>query len=280
MKQRLHIKLVVLFVLFTSALLTAGNDITTPGARAVGLANAVVAVSDGWSIHHNQAGLGFLKQSSAGAYYENRFLLPELAVNGGYFATLTKFGTIGVSARSFGYSLYRESKVGIAYARSFGPNLSIGMQLNWEQVMLNDIYGNRNTLTAEIGALYKFNDKFTLGAHLYNPTRSSLADFNNERLPTIIRFGLSYKVNRKTMLVGEVEKNIYAPESFKAGLDYELVSVLYLRAGVSNNPLRNTAGFGLKLKQLQVDFAASFTQAFGFTPHFGLTYHFGREKKD
>ena len=258
----------------------AGNDITTPGARAVGLANAVVTLSDGWSIHNNQAGLGFLKNTSAGAYYENRFLISELALSGGYFAMPTKFGVFGLSARSFGYQLYRESKVGVAYAKTFGPNLSIGIQLNWEQVMLGDIYGNRNGLTAEIGAQYKFNDKFKLGAHIYNPTRTSLAEFNNERLPTILRFGISYQLNKKILMLGEVEKNIYAQESFKGAIEYELVSVLFLRVGVSNNPLRNTAGFGIKLKKLQIDFAASFTQNFGFTPHFGLTYQFTSEKEN
>lgn len=258
--------------------LTAGNDITTPGARAVGLANSVVTISDGWSIHNNQAGLGFLKNASAGAYYENRFLISELALSGGYFALPTKFGVFGLSARSFGYQLYRESKVGVAYAKSFGPNLSIGMQLNWEQIMLGDIYGNRNALTAEIGAQYKFNDKFKLGAHIYNPTQTSLAEFDNERLPTILRFGLGYQLNKKILMLAEVEKNIYAKESFRGAIEYELVSVLFLRVGVSNNPLRNTAGFGVKLKKLQFDFAASFTESFGFTPHFGLTYQFSGEK--
>ena len=74
----------------------AGNEDLPLGARSSGMGNASVSLSDVWSAHHNQAGLGFVRDISAGAYYENRFLLKELSIKGGVVALPVKGGTFGL----------------------------------------------------------------------------------------------------------------------------------------------------------------------------------------
>jgi hypothetical protein len=48
--------------------------------------------------------------------------------------------------------------------------------------------------------------------------------------------------------------------------------VLSLSIGSANNPVYLTFGTGVKLKQFQIDFAASFHQILGFSPHLGLSF--------
>jgi hypothetical protein len=268
--------LLILVYSFANFSLKAGNDNMPIGARAAGLSNSTLALSDVWSVHHNQAGLGFLKNASAGAYYESRFLLPELALKGAVVALpLSKLpGTFGVSFRSFGYSLYSESKIGLAYGRAFGDNLSIGMQFNYQQVRIGDVYGNRNVFTVEAGMQYRLNPKLTIAAHVYNPNRAKLTTLDQDRLPSVIRFGFNYKFSDKLFLAFETEKDTYNPAVFRGGIEYLMGDVLFLRAGFGTNPFANSFGFGLKLKRLQVDFAGNFHPVLGFTPQSSLTYQF------
>lgn len=268
--------LLILVYSFANFSLKAGNDNMPIGARAAGLSNSTLALSDVWSVHHNQAGLGFLKNASAGAYYESRFLLPELALKGAVVALpLSKLpGTFGISFRSFGYSLYSESKIGLAYGRAFGDNLSIGMQFNYQQVRIGDVYGNRNVFTVEAGMQYRLNPKLTIAAHIYNPNRAKLTTLDQDRLPSVIRFGFNYKFSDKLFLAFETEKDTYNPAVFRGGIEYLMGDVLFLRAGFGTNPFANSFGFGLKLKRLQVDFAGNFHPVLGFTPQSSLTYQF------
>src|SRR5262245_32490142 len=83
------------------------------GARPAGIANAAVTLSDAWSVSHNQAGLGTMEHAAASVYFENRFLISELALKAFAFALPVKgSGTFAISASQFGYSKYNESKAG------------------------------------------------------------------------------------------------------------------------------------------------------------------------
>src|ERR1035437_8115885 len=96
----------------------AGNEDFPIGARSAAMGNASVSLSDVWSVQHNQAGLGFVRNVSAGVYYENRFLLKELSVKGGVFAMPVKGGTFGLCITNFGYSLYSENKYSLSFAKA------------------------------------------------------------------------------------------------------------------------------------------------------------------
>lgn len=263
-----------LFSVAFSCALSAGNDNIPIGARQAGIAHTAVTLSDVWAVHHNQAGLGFVQKSAAGVYYENRFLLPELGLSGAVLALPVKTGTFGLSIRNFGYSLYSESKIGLAYGRAFGEQLSIGIQLNYQNVRFADVYGVRNMFTAEIGAIYKLSPELTVGAHVYNPNRTRLSDFADERLPAVMRLGLRYQFSDKLFIAGETEKDSHNDPVFRGGIEYVIADVLVLRTGISGNPLNNTFGIGLRMKKLQLDLAGTFHPVLGFTPQFSLTYQF------
>jgi hypothetical protein len=276
MKSRLFL---FTFMLVGSYSLLAGNDNLPIGARSAALSNASVTLSDAWSAHHNQAGLGFLTKATAGVYYESRFLLPELALSGAVVALplANKKGTFGFSYRNFGYKLYSESKAGLSYSRAFGEDLSFGTQINYQQIRIGDAYGNRNVLTFEMGVQYRVAKSLMLGAHVFNPNRTKLTEINQDRLPAVIRLGLRYNFSKNLFLSVETEKDTYNPAVFRAGLEYMAGSVLFLRAGFGTNPFSSAFGFGLLLKNLKVDFAGSFHPVLGFTPQASLTYDFARK---
>ncbi len=252
----------------------AGNENNPLGARSSGMGNASVSLNDVWSAHHNQAGLGFVRDISAGAYYENRFLLKEISIKGGVAALPIKGGTFGLCISNFGYSLYSENKYSLSFAKTFGDKLSAGIAMDYLSTKIAEGYGSKGVLAAEFGIQAKPLKGLTIGAHVFNPTRSKLSDYNDERLPTIIRFGGDYNFSDKVTLAAETEKDMAKKAIFKAGLEYKPVKELYLRVGVGTNPTLTSFGFGINLKNLKIDVSGNYHQTLGISPQLGLTYTF------
>lgn len=264
---------------FISTISFAGNEDYPIGARSAAMGNASVSLSDVWSAHHNQAGLGFVRNVSAGVSYENRFLIKEISVRGGVVAVPVKGGTFGLCITNFGFNLYSENKYSLSFAKAFGEKFSIGIAMDYLTTRIAEGYGTRGVLAAEIGMQAKPIKGLTIGVHAFNPTRAKLADYNNERLPTIIRLGADYEFSEKVILAIETQKDIQYKAEFKAGIEYKAVKEFYLRMGISTNPLLSTFGFGLNLKNLKVDFAGSYHQTLGFSPQLGLSYIFTKAEK-
>ena len=254
--------------------LLAGGDNNPIGGRSAGMAHASVTLSDLWSVHHNQAGLAFVEKPEAGLFSESRFLVPGVGLRGLVAAIPTSSGTFGVTLSQFGFSSYNESKVGLAFARKFGENLSFGLQLDYLRTHIAENYGNRNMLSVELGVLAKLSDDLTFGAHVYNPNRAKISDFNDERTPAIMRMGFNYRFSEKVIIAIETEKDIDFKPVFKAGIEYHITKPLYLRTGIASNPFLNSYGFGLELKQFKFDFATSYHATLGYTPHLSISYAF------
>ena len=109
----------------------ASGDNYHIGGRSAAMGSSSVMLQDRWAIHHNQAGLAWLDQKTVGAYYESRYTTSALGLQGGAFVLPMDVGTFGLSVSAFGYSLYNETKVGLAYARKLSPMFSVGIQLDY-----------------------------------------------------------------------------------------------------------------------------------------------------
>ncbi len=250
----------------------AGNEDFPIGARSSAMGNASVSLSDVWSAQHNQAGLGFVRDYSAGVYYENRFLLKELSIKGAAIAVPVRAGTFGLCITSFGYTQYSENKYSLSFAKAFGNKLSAGIALDYLSTKIAEGYGSRSVFAAEAGIIAKPLKNLAIGAHVYNPTRAKLSSYNDERLPTIIRLGADYSFSDKVILAIETEKDIAQKALFKAGMEYKAVKEFYLRIGIATNPTLSSFGFGINLKNLKIDFAANYHQVLGISPQVGLSY--------
>ncbi len=269
----------LLFFLTLACIAKSGNEDFPIGARSSAMGNASVSLSDVWSAHHNQAGLGFVRDYSAGVYYENRFLLKELSTKGGAIAVPVKGGTFGFCVTSFGYQAYSENKYSLSFAKAFGNKLSAGIAMDYLTTKIAEGYGSKGVFAAEVGIIAKPIKNLTIGAHVYNPTRAKLAEYNEERLPTIIRLGGNYSFSDKVILAIETEKDIQKKAIFKGGIEYKAVKEFYLRIGVATNPTLTCFGFGVNLKNLKIDFAANYHQVLGISPQLSLTYSIKRNEK-
>jgi hypothetical protein len=264
--------LVFLFLIIFSTNLRAANDNFPFGGRQAGMGNAAVAVYDFWALSHNQAGLARQQYAAGGFYFENRYLTKEMGLGAAGFALPAAGGVFGLSVTYFGYSQYHESKFGLSYARSFGERLSAGVQLNYLYTFIGEGYGRAGNLAAEMGVIYELLPGLQIGAHLFNPTRARIAEFNDERIPTIMRLGFAYNFSDRVLLSFETEKDLERDAVFRLGLEYGITENIYLRGGLGTNPTTNAFGFGMVLGNLRIDLATSFHHVLGYSPQASLIY--------
>lgn len=263
--------LIALLVGFT---LEASNENYPVGSRQAAMANAAVMRPDLWSLWHNQAGLGFLSQTTFGIHYENKFIVDEYGYQAFGLAVPTKYGTMGLAISYFGYKLYNEKKFGLAYSRAFGDRFSFGLQVDYLHTHIDMDYGNEGAAVFEAGIMAKPIDNLYIGVHVYNPTQVKMANTEEEQLPTIYRFGVGYSITDRAFIGVEYEKDIEYKTRFKAGLEYEAVKNFYLRTGILTEPFENTFGLGYKYGNIYADIAFTNHPELGLTPHFSMLYSF------
>ena len=238
------------------------------------MGNTSVAFFDCWSGFNNQAGLGWCQRFSAGAYYENRFLLKELSLKAIGVVLPVKKGAFGLSFSHFGFSLYNEIKTGLAFGMRFGDAFAAGIQLDYLRFHVGDDYGTKNLFTFEIGVQYRAKEKLCLGVHIFNPIPFKLTDDPVERLPSVIRLGIAWQTSRNFITSAEVEKDLVNKPIIKAGIEYHFVEPLYIRIGFLTNPAQFTFGFGLEFGKLSFDIASSYHMVLGFSPQGSIVYLF------
>ena len=105
-----------------------------------------------------------------------------------------------------------------------------------------------------------------------NPNRAKLAEFTDERLPTLLKLGLKYDFSKKVTVFTEVAKDIDFDANVLVAVEYKAIDLLYFRAGYATNPALSSFGFGLNLDQFKLDFASGFDSNLGFSPQVSLSY--------
>ena len=246
------------------------------GARSCSLAHASSCLIDVWSSRNNQGSLGFIKQSNVGAFYENRFFVKELSQSGFASVVPMKKGTFGLAYSTIGYKLYRESHVTLAYGMQLNETVSLGIGMDYLTTRISDIYGKAHALTGSFGLTVKLLSNLRIATHIYNPFRASITRYNNEKIPTIFKFGTQYIFSQKVFLVAEAEKTSRQKTNIKLGIEYNPASKIYLRVGGCTYPSQVSFGIGVLYKGLNIDVSSMFHSVLGVSPQIGLHYTFDK----
>ncbi|MBN2349231.1 MAG: hypothetical protein JXJ22_10355 [Bacteroidales bacterium] len=266
--------LLILFLCLVPKLFAVSDNYPS-GARESGMANVGVMVFDVWSNYHNQAGLARLNALTLGFHYENRYAVEEYGLQSFAIAIPSFGGTIGFNYSFFGYSGYNENKIGLAFGKSFGKRFAGGIQIDGFYVHVGDSYRNSWAIAAEAGILAEPVDNLFIGAHIYNPTGSGFAQYEDVKIPVILQVGMGYQFSENLFLGVETEKKMDTQIVFKTAAEYQIVNSIFLRAGVTSFKISSYSfGVGAVYKRLKADIAFSQHNIMGFTPHMSMIYEF------
>ena len=231
---------------------------------------------DVFSFVNNQAALAQVKNPTAGVYGEKRFLLNETSLYTAALAVPSSLGNFGVSVKYFGFKNFNESQVGLAYGRSLGNKVDIGVQFNYYGYRV-PTYNSDNTVNFEIGAIVHLTDKLNAGVHVYSPVGGEFSK-TNEKLTSAYTFGLGYDASERFFVSAELVKEEDYPVNLNAGVQYRFAKQFFARAGIASATSAAYAGVGLGWGNFRLDLNGSYHPQLGWSPGLLLVMNMGKKE--
>ena len=267
------------------------------GAEAISMGESQVAATDDlYASYWNPAGLTRLKKPQIALMHNEWFagINHEFV---GFAVPLGNIGTVGVSSSylSFGElqgrdrdgnetTIFRPYDLALilSYARSFGSALAFGTNAKFLREQIADETGTG--IAFDFGGLYNFSGMpLSLGfnaQHLGPRVRFVEEAFG---LPVTFRLGVAYKLwNDALTLTTDIIRPSDNDLAAGIGAGYTIGNILHLRTGykykIGGNDLGAisglTGGFGLTLRQFQLDYALVPFGVLGLTHRFSLVANF------
>lgn len=267
-------KIYLLCFLFPASDFADAQSLRKPIAAAyTGLGAYSINHIDVFSISANQAALAQMKNMSMGVYGEKRFSLDATNMYSSIFVLPTEEGNFGFQADYFGYKNYNESQLGLAYARSLGSKLDMGIKFNYYSFRIPS-YQSSSAMTFEIGAIAHLTQQLNAGFHFYNPVGGNLSKTDNEKMGSIYKFGIGYEASENFLVSAEIVKQEDLPVNVNAGVAYNFSKQFFARMGVASENESPYAGAGVSWKNIRLDVSVSYHPQLGLSPGLMLIVNF------
>lgn len=258
--------------LWKIAIAQTGTEAFPKGGRSMGMGNANVTIGDVWSIFNNIGGLSKIDFSQATFSYDHRLGIDELTTLAAGAALKVKNKAFGLGISSFGSEYFSQNQIGIGFSNKLGI-ASLGIKVSYLQTSIEG-FGRGAAAVIEFGGVAELTPELFFGAHVYNITRAKFGKNSDDRLPTTVKAGISYRPSSKLMVNLEAEKDILLDPLLKIGLEYNLLERIRARVGMNTNPGKFFFGIGFRPKRFHIDYALTQHPSLGNTHHFSFNYLF------
>lgn len=225
------------------------------GGRNAGIAGASITLGDSYSLFNNVGGIARISKHSIFVSYQNRYGIEQFQVVGAGAIYSHEIGNAGIGFFKFGDDIYSEQRIHLALGHKV-QMVSLGLGLDLLQYSISGI-GTKQALVIQFGGVVELSKKIWIGAHIYNVNQAKLRTEFNERIPVLMKTGLSYRPSTELMINMEVEKDLLFEETFKAGMEYMIIDHVFMRTGIRTQPFIGAFGIGFHPKNLQFDYAFS-----------------------
>jgi hypothetical protein len=276
MKISLKFIIVLLFVSFR--LNYAQFELIDIGAKPISLGGAFTSLANNSNaVYYNPAGISQIPFREVSIFYSPApFGLKELANGSVNYIEPTKFGTFGLSAKTYGFELYKEITVTATYSNNYKKKIFYGANINYYNLKIQN-YGSASTFGVDIGGLAYLTDFLRWGFAAFNLNRPKIGT-QDDKLPQVYRTGVSIQPRKELNFVLDVEKDTRYTTSVKAGIEYSLYEMIDLRAGIGTEPTKFSGGVGLYYSIFEIDYGFYNHQDLGLTHQGTITINFGGKK--
>jgi hypothetical protein len=245
---------------------------TVRGARATGLGGAAVAVEgDVWASYTNPACLPNSSETCIGVEFSpalygiGELKRGAISITGGL-----PTGMCALSISGFGFELYRELSVGVAWAHALTEHVVLGIGVNLYSLAIHQ-YGNDRTVGLDVGMLVQVTPAISYGVSFRNANRPSIGS-DREPLPQTMGMGVGVRPFPDALVALSAEKDSHYPFELCIGMEYVLEHLVTVRLGAVNEPSSISAGIGVHLSTLRVDYAYKVHPDLGGTHCFSLSF--------
>ncbi len=268
----------LVFLLFTYAgsVLHAQRFSANHGAHTLAMGGSAVALQGAFSAVNNQAGLAEQENLLVGVSFHYLYHTIEMSERAAFLAVPSRYGVWFGSVSDYGFSEYRETKLGLGFSRQFGELFSMALQFDYLSILFSPEQGAEASYTFEGGVIFSLVEDLDLGMHVFNPLGSAIkAAYHAVEVPAVVRLGLAYQLEESLLLHTELE--VVAGQSYSPqfGVEYKTGSTLSLRAGVAGRPFIYSFGCGVTRGMVTLDAAAYFHRDLGFSSAMSILLTFG-----
>lgn len=261
-----------LFFLLLFQPLHASFD-TKKGTRPLGIGGAFTGLANSVdAVYYNPAGLWLLSAPAGLVYYSAPFGLKDLQTVSGVGVYPMPWGTPAVHVESYGFDLYRETTLGATFSRSIGERLAWGATVNYYHLRIQDA-GSASALGLDAGLLTRPHEKLSIGFFARNVNRPSIA---GEKLPQIFSMGAAVAATSFLTIAVDAYKDVRFPVDVRVGTEYRFLDRFSLRAGMSSDPSRFSAGAGFEAGPAIFDYAFYTHPDLGVTHAFSVGFRIGK----
>lgn len=267
--------LILLSGFLTPLLLSAQHGRYEFGTRANSMGGTSMTLSDEWSLFNNIGGLADVKQSIIFISYQNKYGIVAFNTFSAGFVKPIFGGVMGIGVFRFGDNLFNEQKVNIGFSNKFGI-VSLGLNVNYLQINVKGL-GTKGIIMIDFGGKATITKQLIFGAFASNLNQAELSSFTGEKIPTIMRIGLSYRPIDGLMLNTDVEKELNVEASLKIGLEYRIIKKISVRTGIKLKPFESNYGIGFGQKKIDINYAYRNIADIGDIHDVSLGYKFGKK---
>lgn len=241
------------------------------GARSGGMANAICARPQTVeNIALNPAAIFIPNRLYSHFNYSNPYNLPELNSSNIYLASAIQSVTLAIGIHSFGNEKYSENMGTLAFAFQALDNITIGSAISYGSLDIKG-YGQAGSVLFDAGLLIELMESLYWGSAVRNLSESKIGQ-TEEQLPQIILTGLNFAPVRQLSVSLDIAKDTGFPAEFRAGVQYNPFRLFTLRSGISTEPQRMTAGFGLNFNFGGIDYGYNSHSDLGITHMFSVWF--------
>jgi hypothetical protein len=270
MLKRPGILLPVFFLSLAHTTLTC--QVHLPEAASAALGGCYITRQGFFCANQNQAGLGFIEQSSITIQHCKPYLLKAFGSSSisGQFRTGT--GAIGIAMISQGLKGFRQTSLWLSYGMKLHSNISAGVGIHLWNSTLEEQFIYAPGISFALGLQSRLNDQWRLGAGLFHPAgwSASLQRYIGKQLT--IAVGCSYSFFKSGHIYTELHIKPERGITVCSGVEWSLSPHTSLRTGICNRPSTFSFGVSLKFTKWIAEFSFQYSADAGLSPFTSLTH--------
>jgi hypothetical protein len=243
------------------------SQIAHSGARTAALGGAATALGGEPWMDNNPSLTASLERHHLELFSSRSFGMSELQLAAAAYAIPSDLEAFSVTARSFGFSGYRNTQVGLGYARELSetpaPPASAGLLLIYDHESIKN-YRSSGSVGIVLGGSLHLSSSLLLGlqaANIHRPVKASTTS-----LPQQLSVGIGYSPSASTQLVLDLQKETRYPLAVRAGIEFRPGSALAVRMGIATIPRLFTVGIGIAPGVIRGGLAFLYHYALGWSP--------------
>ena len=223
------------------------------GASSFALGNAVVAIDQYlFALYYNPAALSTEGKFQTAFSIQNYFGIGDLnaidiMINFSLFKHPFSF-----AINRFGNRYYQEIQLTAASRYELFEKCSIGFSVQYYLLSIQN-HGQSLSWGVNISALYNLTPNVSIGALVTNLNQPVISS-TLEKIPQTMSLGFCYNPVSDLEFSFEVFQDIRFDQEYRAGVSYQVIPLLKLRAGIEDQLNVYSYGFGINMAWMIFDY--------------------------